>query len=333
MIEKKEYFPKFAVDLDAIFQQYEHVYIVGDVHDKEDVFKTFILENNIGFIVANEDEINYEDISNYFLKPKVLLVFLGDILYKTAGHFKSIARFLLNNKNNCLLILGNNEIKFVYEHIKIFLKVCEHFLPRNKFKDLKKAYGFKRNFEIVEHIYSLINWFRCCSKSNCLYKEWNWYYDCLYTEFQMDKRGCEDLMILMYILTESIVFGFSNHLRLILIHAGLNPQNALKNQKINDICNIRNVVGTNQPWFVHYEGLDFVILYGHWSNLTTNNLEIKPFVSKNSICMDTGCFFTNVLTFLCFKPPSIDSKKALCILQLQKTVQAFKFFQLLLINR
>ena len=293
--------PGFAENLDEKFRQFERVYILGDLHDNENLFKSFLLTSGIGFIFSrNDEQLHIDSIDNYFLKPGVLLVFIGDVLYKTKGHFKSIARFILNNSNNCLLILGNNEVKFVYEHIKLFLDVAQNILPHKRYIRLQQSIMSNRSFEVVNTIYSIIDWVRCSRESKESKLAWHWYYECLTHEFQIDKNNCEDLMILMYILTESVVLGFSSRLKLILLHAGLNPNRALCRQKIVDICNIRNVKGTETPWFWHYRDFDFRILFGHWSALTVGKQSVKPYVFENSICLDTGCCYTNVLTYASF---------------------------------
>lgn len=294
--------PKFAVELDGVFSKYDQVYILGDVHDNENLFKRFLLETQVAFIHDKYEHVEIDALSNYFLKPGVLLVFLGDVLYKTNGHFKSIVRFILNNKENCLLILGNNEVKFVYEYVHLFIDVCKSFLPYRKYESLRNAKRARHQFQVVNCIYSLIEWFRCCPTENRLKRAWMWYYTCLFNEFLSDQRNLEDLMIVMYILTESVVIGYSSMLKLILLHAGFNPYRRLRNQRTFDICNMRMVKGTHRPWFEFYNRFDFTVLYGHWSALTKGEQESKPFFHANTICIDTGCCYTNVLTYVSFGP-------------------------------
>ena len=108
---RMENLPPFSVNLDPVFAKYRTVYIIGDVHDDANTFRTFLLEKGLAFVPA-KDNVDYQNLSDYFVKPDVLLVFLGDVLYKTKSHFKSIMRFILNNMTNCLLILGNNSRRF-----------------------------------------------------------------------------------------------------------------------------------------------------------------------------------------------------------------------------
>jgi hypothetical protein len=319
--------PKFAVNLDTIFERYEQVYILGDLHDNEHILKAFILEKNIGFIVKRDDETDITDISNFYLKPRVLIVFLGDVLYKTKGSFKSIMRFILNNKNNCLLLLGNNEVKFVYKHIHLFLDVAEKFIPKRRFNSMQVAKQSRQNFRLVSMIYSLIEWYRfgCHEK---LRRAWIWYYECVLKEFQSDKQNCENLMFLMFILTESIVVGYSNKLKLILVHAGLNPLRQLNKQRTSDMCNIRFVKKTTTPWFWHYQDYHFTVLFGHWSSLTSTESTSKPYVSHNAICLDTGCCYTNILSFISLNPNTISDHVCFDKVQTVTSVNGYSFCEI-----
>ena len=291
--------PFFAVNLDKTLQKFERVHIFGDLHDNENVFKTYLLENDIAFILPSS-EYDMWNITNFYVKPNILLIFLGDVIYKSKDHFKSIFRFILNNRSNCLLIIGNNEVKFVYEHVHLFLPIARKFVPRRRYELLKQAVKSKRNAEkLVNSIYSVIYWFHG-SRDNNLKRAWKWYYECLVVEYQLDKVNCEDIMILMYILTESIVIGFSNNLRLILLHAGFNPSRALHDQRPFDICNMRVDRKTKTPWFWHYSDLSYTVLFGHWSKLTVCGKTAMPYYFKNVICLDTGCCYTNILTCLSF---------------------------------
>jgi hypothetical protein len=319
--------PKFAVNLDRIFDGYEQVYILGDLHDNESALKTFILENNIGFIIQRDDETDITDISNYYMKPQVLLVFLGDVLYKTDGCFKSVMRFILNNKSNCLLLLGNNEVKFVYEHIHLFLEVAENIIPKRRFYSMLSAKQTNQHFKIVSMIYSLIEWYRfgCNDK---LREDWIWFYECILREYQSDKNNCENLMFLMYILTESIIVGYSNKLKLVLVHAGFNPQRKLNTQRTSDMCNIRNVKKTSTPWFWYYMNFNFTVLFGHWSALTTRERKIKPFMFQNAICLDTGCCYTNVLSYVSFYPPTLSVNACFQNVRTTKSSNGYSFCEI-----
>lgn len=300
--------PKFAVDLDQNFAQFGTVYVIGDVHDNQETFIAFLMSTGIGFLLPNQDnqtgKIN--DISKYRLKPGVLLVFLGDVVYKTKQYFKSIAKFILNNKESCVLILGNNEVKFIYEHIDLFLNFANGNIPRYSYLKLTKAVKERKNRAIVAIIYSIIHWFRKADKNNRMKQSWKWYYECLFNEYQSDKINLEDIMFLMYIMTESIVIGYSKTLKLVLLHAGLNPQRTLESQRIMDICNIRTV--NQAPWYVNYSDMDCTFLFGHWSKLTKDGITSKPHIYLNSICLDTGCCYTNVLSYIVFNPQNINKR-------------------------
>ena len=295
-------FPKFAVDLDQTFARFGTVYVLGDVHDNQETFIAFLVSTGIGFVLPSNDTQcdNINDISKYRLKPGVLLVFLGDVIYKTKKYFKCIAKFILNNKDNCVLILGNNEVKFVYEHIHLFERIAEGLIPRNSFLKLSRAIKQKKNTDIVGVIYFVINWFRKANIGNRLKQSWKWYYECLFNEFQSDQDNLEDIMFLMYILTESIIMGLSKQFKLILLHAGLNPLRPLESQRIVDICNIRT--HRQMPWYTYYTEIDYTLVFGHWSRLTKDGTSSKPHIYLNSICLDTGCYYTNVLSYIVFHP-------------------------------
>ncbi len=292
--------PRFAVDLDNTFLQYERVFILGDLHDSDRQLRTFILTNSIGFMLCNDGD-NWDDgLENMYVKPGILLLFLGDTLYKNETRFKSVMRFILRNKDNCLVVLGNNEVKFVYEHFRLFVDVARPFVQRRRFDLLLSLGRSKRNFcKTVDSIYSLIAWFRRTREDSEPKTSWRWFYDCLLRDYELDGRNCEDLTILMYILTETIVLGFSNRLKLILIHAGLNPERTIRNQLVTDVCNMRYVKRTKTPWFLYYEKLDYTIIYGHWSSLTAETAE--PYFYNNTVCIDMGCCNTNVLIFVTFR--------------------------------
>lgn len=313
MTANKLQLPPFAVDLDAKFRNYERVFVLGDLHDSEDQFRIFLLHQDAGFILYNgggddEDGATYScGLANMYVKPRVLLVFLGDVLYKTKNHFKSIARFILRNRENCLLILGNNEVKFVFERIKLFLDVARPFLRRSRFKVLRNQIVKAQGCKLLHSIYTLISWFRTTKENNELKRSWRWYYDCMFREYEQENgtasKDSEETMILMYILTESIVLGYSDRLKLILLHAGLNPNRSIRDQLVTDVCNIRNVRRSDigeKPWFRFFEKIDYTILFGHWSALTRG--DAKPFFFSNTVCIDTGCCRTNVLSFATFRP-------------------------------
>ena len=306
--------PRFTVNIDKIIKKYERVYIFGDLHDNENIFKTYLLRNDIAFILPGT-ECDMLNITNMYVKPSILLIFLGDVIYKTKGHFKSIFRFILNNRSNCLLFLGNNEVKFVYKNIHMFLPIAKQCVPRRRYETLRRAMESKQaGNKIVSSIYSIMDWFHS-SRDNNLKKAWKWYYECLQVEYHLDRVSCEDLMILMYILTESAVIGFSNRLKLILLHAGCNPNRALKDQLIVDVCNIRIDRKTKTPWFWHYSDLRYVFLFGHWSELTVCGKTAQPFYFNNVICLDTGCCYTNVLTCVSFCMKSITANDQLHFIQ------------------
>lgn len=296
--------PRFAVVLDEKIKQFEHIYVIGDLHDSADIFQRFLLNNHITFVPTIGDAVAIDDIANYYIKPSVLLVFLGDILYKTKRHFKSIARFILNNKDNCILILGNNEVKFVYEHIGLFLDIAKPFLQKARMQRFEDAIELGNNHRVINEIYSTIAWLRNCHVNNRYRHQWLRYYNGLHTTYQSNKENCENLMILMYILTESIVMGVSYTMNLVMLHAGLNPNRKLHEQRVSDICNIRTVKGTDDPWFWFYGELQFTVLYGHWSALTVGVGNIEPYFYDKTICLDTGCYNTNVLTYLYFSTNS-----------------------------
>ena len=84
-------FPNFAINLDKKLMTYRTVYVLGDLHDHEHLFRTFLIEKGIAFVPNVGGDLN--SLENYFLKSDVLLIFLGDVLYKTKGHFKRQSKF------------------------------------------------------------------------------------------------------------------------------------------------------------------------------------------------------------------------------------------------
>ncbi len=147
-------------------------------------------------------------------------------------------------------------------------------------------------------------------------------------DYETDGSNCEDLTILMYILTETIVLGFSNRLKLILLHAGLNPERSIRNQLVTDVCNMRYVKRTKAPWFLYYEKLDYTIIYGHWSSLTAETAE--PYFYNNTVCIDTGCCNTNVLTFVTFRTREACAFDQRRVVVNKKRVDEFVFHEILL---
>lgn len=297
--ENIDLFPSFAVNLDETFQRYSKVYLIGDVHDNENLFRTFLVEKGIAF-VPNVEPFDYKSLDNYFVKPDILLVFLGDVTYKTPDHFKCIMRFILNNTENCLLILGNNEIKFVYEHIQLFIDFAKKFMSVRFLRQIRENVDRKESNKIVSTIYSVISRLHKNYISSKLKENWLWYYACLFEEYLLNKSDKENLMIVMYIITKSIVMGVSKRFKLLLMHAGLNPSFSLHRQRICDVCNIRYVKGTKMPWYVYYTNLDYTIVFGHWSALT--NTSHTPFTYNNLICIDTECWLTQTLSYILLYP-------------------------------
>ena len=298
-------FPFYSVSLDCIFYKYKTVIIIGDIHDNERTFISFAFEK--GYVFLSRDNVDLNNISNYIVRSDILLIFLGDVLYKTRGHFKSIMRFILNNKDNCLLILGNNEIKFVFEHINLLMDFSQQFLSHSFLRSIQKAIDNKDSLGIINQIYFLVKQLRQNDENSKLKRDWMWYYFCFFYEYLLDKTNCEDLMILMYILTDSIILGYSEKLKLILVHAGLNPRLRLQHQRISDLCNIRYVKRSKKvPWYHYYANFKYTILFGHWSKLT--KFTGMPYSFANVLCLDTECYKTNVLSYVIISPNSSSSK-------------------------
>jgi len=296
-------FPPFAENLDDKFLHFNEIFIIGDLHDHEKLFRTLLDERGIAF-VPNTDVDDFRKLENYFVKSDILLVFLGDVLYKTPDHFKSIMRFILNNTENCILILGNNEVKFILERIKLFTDFAKPFMSQKFLRLLESFIRKKESFKLLNSIYSIISKLRCPYKHNWLKCEWNWFYSCLYKDFLTDKKNNEDLMFVMYILTKSVVMGVSNRYKLLLCHAGFNPTRSLHRQRIFDVCNIRRVKQTKQPWYVYYSNIAYTIVFGHWSALTKETN--KPYVYKNAICLDTECWRSQNLSYICIRSMQSD---------------------------
>ena len=88
----------------------------------------------------------------------------------------------------------------------------------------------------------------------------------------------------------------------IVIHAGLRPRVALKNQKTVDLANLRTVGRNAKPWYQYYKGKRTVV-FGHW-------VHRKPMVRKNAIGLDTGCVYGGKLSALVLPQRKIVSVRA-----------------------
>ena len=101
----------------------------------------------------------------------------------------------------------------------------------------------------------------------------------------------------------------------ILVHAGLSPNEKLKNTSPRILTNIRTWDGngkdisseSNPPWYEFYKN-EKLVIFGHWAK---KGLVIRD----NAIGLDSGCVYGNKLSALILPGReiiSVDAKKAHC---------------------
>jgi Calcineurin-like phosphoesterase len=77
----------------------------------------------------------------------------------------------------------------------------------------------------------------------------------------------------------------------LLVHAGIDPRvDSLEEQDPTDLMALRNLPGTDTPWFEAYER-DRLVVFGHW-------VRRDPVIRPNAIGLDTGCVYGNRLSAL-----------------------------------
>lgn len=285
-------FNYFKYDLDGLFDRFQYVYVFGDIHDNCRVLANYLLLNSICFDYTGSC-INSE-LHNLRVKSNVFLIFLGDIIYKTKTQFKSIFRFLFDNISNSMLIVGNHEVKFLYQ----FWYLIENDILCSS-TGTNIQIGKTNTPKNLEHVYNLMYKVKINAPTHFCPKRlsWNEYAINVAYRYRNEPEKYENLMIAVYILYWGIIMAYSKKWDLLLIHAGLKPATDLNKQRIKDICNIRTING--KPWYLlcskDYKFPTFII-FGHWSSLCCQQ-SIQPFIFRNQyICLDTGCYETNILS-------------------------------------
>ena len=77
---------------------------------------------------------------------------------------------------------------------------------------------------------------------------------------------------------------------LLFVHAGIKPNKPLELQTHKDLMWIRN------EFLKHGEDFGVKVIHGHSPEPE------NPFLHKNRIAMDSGCFYTDKLSIVCFEP-------------------------------
>ena len=73
-----------------------------------------------------------------------------------------------------------------------------------------------------------------------------------------------------------------------VVHAGLRPDIALKDQKKSDLMTLRTVPPDKKPWYEYYDKPKLIV-HGHWA---VQGLVVRD----NVIGLDTGCVYGKKLT-------------------------------------
>lgn len=92
--------------------------------------------------------------------------------------------------------------------------------------------------------------------------------------------------------------AYSTEQKIILVHAGINPEIPLERQWLATLCNIRRINKTVWVKYLEDKLWPYKIIFGHYSSLCLSD----PVISTSFICLDTGCYNTGVLSYIKCNP-------------------------------
>jgi len=74
-----------------------------------------------------------------------------------------------------------------------------------------------------------------------------------------------------------------------VVHAGLDVRKgSLRNQRSEDLLNLRRIQDLDVPWFETYSR-EHLVIFGHWARR-------EPVIRRNVVGLDTGCVYGGALT-------------------------------------
>lgn len=312
--------PRYGTYIDDILEDTnaDVVYFVGDTHDSE----TNVLHFLKSELILPDTCVDLTD-ARIDEEKRVLVIFVGDVLYKTPNSFMSVFRFILNNPRHVRLCLGNNEFKFLTD-VETYSGLFTDS-PNDTFLDIVRnmndpsLYIHVTNnrssyaYIILEKIYS--------RTYHCLCEQ----YETARVSYEQDRTDMDKLktVIVLYIMTKSILFAYWAKMKIFVVHAGFKLDQKLCDQKLSTLCNVRTADGNfksnikntddlrmaiDKSWMTYsaadlslegYLPKDSLVIFGHYSELCALNQHNPLLIRKNMnhfLCLDTGCYKSNVLS-------------------------------------
>lgn len=303
--------PHYGSYVDNLFLQFKRVYLLGDIHNNMSGLLLFLKQEGI---VNNN--IEADNLDNIKLDKDVLLVFLGDVIGKSKSDFKNInvLWFIMKHKENCHLILGNHEMKFLSRQKRrngvSNIDILNTLLPLNNKNTTSVLIDVHQR---LENFMSYNNSRRLPQRSSKNFlDEAHDVYEKLSVNNNQQQQ--EDLFIRILIISFLIYHGefilyFRKH-KMYMMHAGLNLKKDMTKLKSTEICNVRSSE-TAGRWFD--DGVfikDTLFVFAHDTDLCKSSLDgtYEPFLHKTVntntffLCTDTNFYKNNVLTYVVIDP-------------------------------
>lgn len=230
--------PPYGTFVDDWFNNYDEVYVLGDLHNNETGLLQFLRYHDL---IAYPEATLLANVGP--IVKKVMIVFLGDAIGKmktdnTDEYMAAInvLRFIESPKKNCMLVIGNHEMRF---------------LARNTVVDDIS------NLEITNMILSRdfrVSSDRCrCNPQLKLYiqledimKRWKHKRSRMMPMFSgeiIKKRYNENVWLRFIIIAFIVQFGefmlYFQRLKTYMFHGGLDFNRDMHKQQSSNICNIR----------------------------------------------------------------------------------------------
>lgn len=314
-METKKRIPVYGKYADEIFEAYDEVFVLGDVHNNDKVLLAFLKRHNL---ITNADVITSLDEVSGFSK-NILLVFLGDVIGKlpysekivTYSPVLTVMNFIIKHRQHCLLVIGNHEVSFLMNEKEVD-GVSNLDLTLSCLTDIKVRPILEPS--IKTRFYKSLEKTKLIDKKN---------FESLTEKFEekLKEKDKSDLttrlIVIMFILQYSEFLLYLRRLKMYFVHAGFDFNRPIDNQLLSKTCNIRafgnykKKLLKKNPWYKHpnIECCDTTFVFGHESELCQGQGGVyTPFIYRDTkkrndfVCIDTECYVSDTISYVYINP-------------------------------
>ena len=304
--------PLYGEYVDKIFEKYEAIFVISDIHNNDTCLLAFLKQHNL----ISDSETCLDNVRCF--ARNVLIVFLGDVIGKipklnlTAyGPSLKVLNFIIQNRENCILVIGNHEVSF---------------LMRNECIDGISNRDITLECLSNNEVYPNVEWpekVKIYKSLENLKKLKNDNFKFMSEQFEEKLKETEksDISIRMLCITYILQFSkfllYFRKLKIYFVHAGFDFDRKMNKQLLSKTCNIRCIQNYNKAnpvinkWFQKdCLSRDTTYLFGHDQYLCFDayNNDYTPFIYTDDtkrndfVCIDTGCSISNIITCVYFDP-------------------------------